>query len=307
MEWLNYHHLLYFWVAAREGGIGKASAKLRLAHPTVSGQIKALEQSLGERLFARAGRGVVLTEMGRLVFRYADEIFSLGRELLDTVQGRPTGRPMRLAVGIADVVPKLIARRLLEPALHLGEPVHIVCREDRPERLLAELSLHSLDVVLTDAPAPAVGVQAYSHLLGESGVSFFAVARLAARYRAGFPASLDGAPMLLPTENTSLRRSLDQWLEAHGVRPRVIGEFEDSALLAVFGQDGIGIFPAAAAISEVVRRQYRVEVVGKAAGVHERFYALSVERRLKHPAVVAISDAARQELFRHSTRAKRTR
>lgn len=298
MQWLNYHHLLYFWVAAREGGIARASTKLRLAHPTVSGQIKALEQALGEKLFVRVGRGLALTEMGRVVFRYADEIFSLGRELVDTVQGRPTGRPMRLAVGIADVVPKLIARRLLEPALHLGEPVHIVCREDRPERLLAELSLHSLDVILTDAPAPSVGVRAYSHLLGESGVSFFAVARLARRFRNGFPRSLEGAPMLLPTENTSLRRSLDQWLETHGVRPRIVAEFEDSALLAVFGQDGVGIFPAASAIEEVVRRQFKVELVGPAQGVRERFYALSVERRLKHPAVVAISEAARQEVFR---------
>ena len=298
MQWLNYHHLLYFWVAAREGGIARASTKLRLAHPTVSGQIKALEQALGEKLFVRVGRGLALTEMGRVVFRYADEIFSLGRELVDTVQGRPTGRPMRLAVGIADVVPKLIARRLLEPALHLDEPVHIVCREDRPERLLAELSLHSLDVILTDAPAPSAGVRAYSHLLGESGVSFFAVARLARRFRKGFPRSLEGAPMLLPTENTSLRRSLDQWLETHGVRPRIVAEFEDSALLAVFGQDGVGIFPAASAIEEVVRRQFKVELVGPAQGVRERFYALSVERRLKHPAVVAISEAARQEVFR---------
>ncbi len=298
VEWLNYHHLLYFWVVARKGGVSAASAELRLAQPTISGQIRALEDSLGEKLFRRVGRRLVLTEMGHTVFRYADEIFSLGRELLDAVKGRPTGRPIRLLVGVADAVPKLIAHRLLEPALRLPEAIRIVCREDKPERLFAALSVHALDLVLSDAPiGPGINVRAFNHLLGECGVTFFGSARLAAAHRRGFPRSLDGAPVLLPAENTTLRRSLDQWFDAQGVRPVVTSEFEDSALLKVFGQAGVGLFAAPSVIEAEVCRQYGVRVVGRVASVRERFYAISVERRLKHPAVVAISEAARGKLF----------
>jgi len=298
MEWLNYHHLLYFWVVAREGSVTRASEHLGLAQPTVSGQLKALEDSLGEKLFSRVGRRLVLTDVGRVVYRYAEEIFSLGRELQDTLKDRPTGRPMRLTVGIADAVPKLVAHRLLLPALSLPEPVHVVCREDKPERLLAELSVHALDLVLSDAPvAPGVMVKAYSHLLGETEIAIFGTEPLAAAHRRGFPRSLDGAPMLLPTENTTLRRSIEQWLDHERIRPKVVGEFEDSALLKVFGQAGKGLFPAPAVIESEVRSQYDVKLVGRVPGVKERFYAISAERRLKHPAVVAISEAARQRLF----------
>jgi LysR family transcriptional activator of nhaA len=298
MEWLNYHHLLYFWVVAREGSVTKASEQLRLAQPTVSGQLKALEQALGERLFARSGRRLLLTDVGRVVFRYADEIFSLGRELQDALKDRPTGRPVRFSVGIADVVPKLVAYRLLLPALSLPEPVHVVCREDKPDRLLAELAVHALDLVLSDAPVPpTVKVKAYSHLLGETAIAFFGTEALAAAHRRGFPGSLAGAPLLLPCEGTALRRSIDQWLEQQGVRPQVVGEFEDSALLKVFGQAGKGLFPAPAAIEAEVRAQYDVRLVGRVEAVRERFYAISAERRLKHPAVVAISEAARGRLF----------
>jgi LysR family transcriptional activator of nhaA len=298
MEWLNYHHLLYFWTVAREGGLAAASARLRLAPPTLSGQIRALEEALGEKLFARSGRRLVPTEMGQIVLGYADEIFSLGRELLDTVKGRPTGRPARLAVGVADVLPKLIVRQLLEPTLHLSVPVRLVCHEDKPERLLADLSRHALDVILADAPLGAgSAVRAFNHLLGECGVSFFAAPRLASAHRRHFPRSLDGAPVLLPAEHTILRRSLEQWFERIEVRPRVVGEFDDSALLKAFGQGGLGLFPSPAAIEDSVRSQYHVEVVGRVPEVREHFYAISVERRLKHPAVVAISDAARAKLF----------
>jgi len=298
MEWLNYHHLLYFWLVAREGSLARASTELRLAQSTVSGQIRSLEHALGEKLFARSGRRLVLTEIGRVVYRYADEIFSLGRELQDVIKGRPVGRPLRLVVGIADVVPKLVARRLLEPALMLSVPVHLVCHEDKPDRLLAELAVHGLDVVLADAPVgPSVRIRAFNHLLGESDVVFFATAKLAAAYKRGFPKSLDGAPVILPTENTTLRRALDQWFATRSIHPRVVGEFEDNALLMVFGQAGMGLFPAASVIADEVQRQYRVRPIGKLDGLRERFYAISVERKLKHPAVIAISEEARQKLF----------
>lgn len=294
MEWLNYHHLLYFWVVAREGGLMPASRVLHLAHPTLSGQIRQLEESLGEQLFDRSGRRLVLTDMGRTVFRYADEIFSLGRELMDVVKARPTGRPVRLTVGIADVVPKLVARQLLDPALHLDEPVRLVCYEDRYDRLLASLALHELDVILTDAPvAPGSNVRAYSRLLGECGLTFFAAPELHRQCRGKFPKCLDGAPFLLPTDTTVLRRSLEQWFDTQAVRPEIVAEIEDSALLKVFGQDGIGVFALPSVVEEHVVRQYGVEVVGRIEDVRERFYAISGERRLKNPAVVAICESAK--------------
>lgn len=298
MEWLNYHHLLYFWTVAREGSISAASRKLRLAQPTVSGQIRALEDAMGEKLLERSGRKLELTEVGRVVYRYADEIFSLGRELMDTLKGRPTGRPQRLVVGISDGVPKLIAYRLLEPALRLPDPVRLVCTEDRPDRLLAELALHNFDLVLSDAPVGAgTNVRAFSHLLGETSVTLFAAPKLAARLRRKFPASLDGAPVLMPLDQSPLSRSLSQWFEASGVRPEVVAELEDSALIKAFGQAGAGAFPAPTAIAREIEAQYGVEAVGRVEGVRERFYAISVERKIKHPAVLAISQAARLDLF----------
>ena len=301
MEWLNYHHLLYFWTVAREGSIARASATLRLAQPTISAQVRTLEAQLGEKLFERRGRGLVLTETGRAVFRYADEIFSLGRELLDVVKGRSPARPARFSVGIADAVPKLVAHRLLEPALHLAEPVRILCHEDRADALLARLALHEIDLVISDAPIGAhVKVRGFSHGLGECGVLVFGTPKLAAACRRRFPESLDGAPMLLPLEGSALRRSLDSWFERWNLRPRVIGEFEDSALLKTFGSEGAGLFAGPAAIERGICAQYGVKPIGRLDGVTERFYAISAERRVSHPAVRAITESARGELFARS-------
>jgi LysR family transcriptional activator of nhaA len=298
MDWLNYHHLLYFHTVAKEGSVSRAAKSLRLAQPTLSGQIRKLEEAFDEKLFARSGRHLVLTEMGQLVFRYADEIFTIGRELTDTLRGRPSGRPSRLVVGIADVVPKLITARLLEIALELPDPVQISCHEGKSERLLADLALHGFDLVITDAPLPThLSVKAYNHPLGETPVTFFGTREVAGRYRRRFPKSLEGAPMLLPTPNTQLRHSLDKWFQEHDVRPRVVAEFEDSALLKVFGQHGHGIFPAPSVLEDEVCRQYGVRKVGRAESVIERFYAISVERRIKHPAVAAITAAARERIF----------
>lgn len=305
MEWLNYHHLHYFWVVAREGGLLPAGKVLRVSHPTLSAQIHALEDNLGEKLFSKVGRRLVLTERGRVVYRYADEIFTLGREMVDSIKGRGDSHAMRLDVGIADVVPKLVVRRLLQPALTLAEPVHLVCHEDSFENLLADLALHSLDIVISDAPVPTgSSIRAFNHLLGETGVSFFGTRSLVRKYKRGFPKSLEGAPMLLPLENLTLRRSLNQWLDRHEVRPRVVAEFEDSALLEAFGADGLGIFAAPSVVEREVMAQYGVELLGRAAEVRERFYAVSVERRLKHPAVLAITESARDELFARRRKAQ---
>lgn len=298
MTWLNYHHLYYFWLVAREGSIAKAAEKLRLAHPTISKQLKQLEASLQDRLFDRVGRNLVLTEFGQTVFRYAEEIFSIGRELQDAVQGRPSNRPLRFMVGITDVLPKLVAHRLLKPAFDLPEEVHLICHEGRHDDLLAELAVHRLDIVLSDSPvSPTVHVRAFNHLLGECGLTFFATEELANKYRHKFPSSLDGAPLLIPTERTAVRRELEQWFFNQGLRPKIIGEFEDTALMKVFGQDGMGLFPAPTVIEKDVCRQNSVHVVGRLDAVRERYYAISVERRLKHPAVVAICDLARQNFF----------
>ncbi|MFZ1683644.1 MAG: transcriptional activator NhaR [Candidatus Zixiibacteriota bacterium] len=299
MEWVNYHHLLYFWLVAREGSLARACSELRLAQSTVSKQIHVLEEVLGQQLFEKSGRKLVLTERGRIVYRYAEEIFGLGREMLDTLRDRPTGRSMRVTVGIADVVPKLVAERVLSPALQLGGPVRLVCREDKPERLLADLALHELDVILTDAPAsPNVKVHAFNHLLGESDITFFGRRDLASDLRRTFPDSLNGAPMLLPAENTSLRRSLEQWFDARTIRPNIVGEFDDSALLKVFGMRGVGIFPAMSVIGPEIERQYQVRAICTVPELRERLYAVTVERRIKHPAVVAICNAARTLIFR---------
>jgi len=298
MERLNYHHLMYFWMVAREGTVARAAAQLRLAQPTLSGQIRALEGALNEKLFERAGRGLRLTEMGRLVFRYADEIFALGRELAESVRGQPTGRPLRLTLGVADGMPKLVAYRLIEPALSLKQPVRLVVQEQSTERLLAALVLHEVDVVLTDRVAPpGVSVRVFNHLLGDCGATLFAAPRLAARYRRRFPRALDGAPFLLPGAASTLRRGLEQWFEEQEIRPRIIGEFDDSTLIKVFGQAGAGVFAAPSIIESSVRKQYGVAVVGRLDSVRERFYAVSTERRLKHPGIIAITESARRELF----------
>ena len=296
MDWLNYHHLFYFWTVVREGGVSKASKVLRLAQPTVSGQIKALENALGEKLLQRQGRSLVLTDVGQVVFRYADEIFSLGRELQDTLKGRPVARPRRLVVGLSDSVEKRMAHRLLTPALESEEPVHLVVQEARPERLVAELAGHSLDLVLSDAPAPSP-VRAYSHLLGECGVGLFARPSLARKLVPGFPKSMDGAPLLTAAEGAALQRSVAHWFETRSIRPRVVGEFQDSALMESFGEAGVGVFPAPDAVESEVRAAFGVERVGTLDGEREWYWALTVERKLRHPGVVTITETARSELF----------
>jgi len=297
MEWLNYHHLLYFWMTARHGSIAKASAELRLAPPTISAQIRRLEGSLGEALFAREGRRLVLTDVGRVVQGYAEEIFSRGREMLDVVKRRGGPAGLTLAVGVSDALPKLVAWRLLQPALSTGREIRVVCRDGRHDRLLADLALHELDVVLSDAPATgARQVRAFNHLLGDCGVSFFAARPLASRLAGRFPRNLEHAPFVAPTDGTALRHSLDAWFDRHGVRPRIVGEIEDSALLRTFGQAGAGVFAAPSVIEREVVRQHQVRVVGRTTEIRERYYAISAERRLKHPAVVAMTEAARSAM-----------
>jgi LysR family transcriptional regulator, transcriptional activator of nhaA len=298
MEWLNYHHLLYFWTVVRAGSIHKASEELRVSSPAISAQLKLLEDQLGEKLLTRSGRRLVLTELGRTVFSYAEDIFTLGRELLDVVKNRPIGRPLRLDVGVVDVMPKVVVQTLLEPALHLREAVRIVCREASSDQLLGRLATHELDVVLSDSPVdPTLRFRAYSHLLGECGVIFVAGAKAATRYRRKFPQSLDGAPMFLPTDNTALRRNLDFWFESKRIRPLIIGEFEDYALLRAFGETGVGVFPLPSVVEAQVRRQKGLRTIGVTSEVRTQFYAISAERKLQHPAVLAIRNAARQELF----------
>jgi LysR family transcriptional activator of nhaA len=298
MKWLNYHHLYYFWCVAREGTIASAGKLLHLTQPTISGQLRSFERALGAKLFARSGRNLVLTDTGRMAFRYADEIFSLGRELQSTLDGRPAGRFLRLAVGVVDTLPKQIAYRLLEPAFKHKERVQIVCEQGSFEFLIGRLAVNALDVILADAPVhPSAKIRAFSHLLGECGVSIWGSPKLAAEYRPGFPKSLNGAPMLLPMPNTALRRSLEQWFDAEGIRPIVRGEFADPSLLKEFGRAGAGVFAARAAVENETRTQFNVRRIGRVPALVERFYAISVERKLKHPAVVAITESARKQLF----------
>ena len=301
MEWLNYHHLLYFWTVARTGSISAASKELRLASPTISNQVHKLEDNLGEELLRRSGRKLILTDMGRIAMRYADEIFSLGQEFTSTMKERPTGRPLRFCVGIADVLPKTIAFRLIEPALRLHTPLHLICREDRPDHLLADLAVHDVDVVLSDAPAsPAANIRAFNHLLGECGVTFFAPKKLAF-LKKRFPRSLNGSPFLLPLGNTALRRDLDEWFHSQNLRPTVVGEFADLALLRVFAEEGCGVFAVPTVMEEQMRR-YGFQKIGATRHITVRFYAISVERQVRHPAVVAVCDAARNNVFRLSSR-----
>lgn len=285
-------------MVAKEGGISRASEKLHLAQPTLSSQIRKLEKTIGKRLFDRVGRSMVLTETGQTVFRFADEIFTLGRELTETLQGLPSDGAVRLTVGVPDVLPKLVVYQLLKPALEIEDKVRLICYEGKLNDLLADLALHLLDIVLADSPiTPATHIKAFNHLLGESSISIFAKSDLAKKYSKDFPKSLHGAPMLLSTQNTSLRRAMEQWFDSQGIRPHVVHEFEDSAVLKVFGQHGEGLFASPTAIEEEVCRQYRVRTVGRIDDIKERFYAISVERRLKHPAVVKISECARTTLF----------
>ena len=296
MSWLNYHHLFYFWTVARAGSIAKASQELHLAQPTISAQLKLLEEALGHKLLERQGRRLVLTDTGRTVLRYADDIFRLGNELQHAVRGLPSGQ-LRFTVGITDVIPKLVAERLLQPAFDVSPGIHITCREGPFPQLLASLALHELDVVISDTPSSEpTSIRAFNHLLGTCGVSFFAASRLAPLAR-NFPRSLEGAPMLLPSEDSSIRRSLERWFDTQGVHPLVVGDFDDSALLKAFGQRGHGVFAAPSVIEAEVCRQFSVSVIGRTEDIETGFYAISVERRLRHPAVVAIAETARARLF----------
>lgn len=295
MSAINYKHLHYFWVVAKCGGIGRASEQLHLTPQTISGQISLLEESLGTPLFDRVGRRIELNETGRMVFSYADEIFSLGEELEDMLHHRPGDRPLQFSVGVVDSVQKSIAYMLLEPALKLPETLRMVCREGKLSTLLAGLAIQSFDIVIADGPMPAnSNVRGYSHLLGECGVTFFAAPSLARQVRKGFPQSLDGAPFLLPGEDAAVRSRLLKWFERERIRPRIAGEFDDGALLKEFGEAGTGVFCMPSIVTAQIKRQYGVLEVGRSSEVIEQFYAISVERRLSHPAVVAISSAARK-------------
>lgn len=299
MPFLNYHHLMYFWTVAREGGVARAAEKLHLSSPTISAQIHELEDMLGDKLFERRGRSLVLTEVGQMAYKYAEDIFTLGRELLDAVKLGPDSRPSKLTVGISDAVPKIVSAALLEPAMGMDPACTVVAHEDKIDTLMAELATYRIDLILSDIPLGAgQQLRAYNHLLGEAGVSILGSKTLAAKYAKGFPNSLEGAPIFLPTRNTSLRRSLDQFFDSHGIHPRILGEMEDSALLQTFGATGRAMFPASALVEEEICRQHGLKVVGKVEGVRERFYAISPERKLKHPAVVNICLAARKDFFR---------
>lgn len=288
----------YFWTVAKAGGIARACERLHLTSQTISGQLSAFEHALGHKLFTRAGRRLELTEAGRLVLSYAEEMFTIGEELEDALRDRGGGLPVPFKVGVADSVPKSVAYRLLEPAVSLPEPLRMVCREGKLAGLMADLAIHRLDIVIADGPMPSgLSVRGFNHLLGECGLTFFATPALARRHKARFPRCLDGAPLLLPGEEAAVRPGLMQWFESVAVRPKVVGEFDDSALMKAFGQAGIGIFAAPSAIAAEVRQQYGVVALGSTDAVTERFYAISVERRLTHPAVVAISSKARTELF----------
>ncbi len=298
LEELNFSHLLYFWTVARDGSIASACKRLNLSQPTISMQIRKLENTLGQRLFDRTGRQMVLTPVGRTVYEYADEMFLLGRELLGTLRGLPGKRSGRLHVGIPTFLPKLITYRLLEPVLHLPQPLQLVCHEAELGELVSGLSKHKYDVILTDTPVQAhAGVRAFNHSLGDCDIAICGMRSLAARYRSRFPESLDGAPFLLPTLATEVRRTLDRWFDAVGIAPRIVGEFDDSALMKEFGGGGAGLFPMPAVVLPEVKRQYNVELVGQLTRYRVRYYAVTTERKLTHPPVVVIAQTAKAGLL----------
>jgi LysR family transcriptional activator of nhaA len=295
---LNLKHLRYFWSVASHGSIARAAEALYLTPQTISGQLSELERQVGSRLFNRQGRNLVLTETGRLVFSYADEMFRLGQDLQDVLAGRTPGSSLTVKVGVAMEVPKLLAYRVLEPVLKMPESVRLICHEAPLVDLLADLSVHKLDMVLADSPvSPALNIRAYNHALGESAITFFAVPEQAAALRDGFPDSLDGVRMLMPSTGSHLRRSLELWLERHGIHPLVVAEFDDRALMKAFGERGAGVFASPCAVEQEVLDKYGVETIDRAPDITERYYAISAERRIKHPAVSAITEAARSELF----------
>lgn len=295
VAWLNYQHLYYFWMVARSGSITVAARELRLTQPTISTQLHLLEEHLGEKLFERAGRRLELTDMGRLALEYADEIFALGRDLQSAIARKERrGGPLRVMAGVTDSFPSLLAHQLLAPVYLLGAPIKLICREDHQDRLLADLALHELDFVLCDAPVgTTVKVRAFNHLLAESPMAVYGAPTLIRTLKGPFPAGLHGAPMLLPMEYTALRRSVEEWLLSRELQPQIVGEFGDSSLLKAFGRDGSGLFVASLALQDSLRKDYGCELFGKLDGVSLRYYAISSERRVRDPALVAICRAAR--------------
>lgn len=295
---LNYKQLRYFWSVAKAGTITRAAEQLHLTPQTISGQLAELERALGTALFRRIGRRLELTSAGKLALSHADEIFQIGNELEQSLRSGAGSADQSFRVGVADAVPKSIAYRLLAPAMTLAEPMRLICHEDKLERLFAELAIHKLDLVIADRPLPSeLGVKGYNHALGRCAIAFFAVPELAARYRSSFPRSLDGAPVLLPGDNAAVQGSLARWFDEHQIQPHIIGKFDDSALMKAFGKAGAGVFPAPAILADEIRDQYGAEIIGSTRDVVVRYYAISVERRLTHPAVVAVSAAAKQSLF----------
>ena len=289
---LNYRHLYYFWVVAKEGGVTRAAERLGVAVQTVSMQISQLEQDMGKSLFAPKGRRLVLTEVGEIALGFADQIFLLGEQMQETLSAEDVGNSMRLTVGISDALPKLTAYRLLEATLRLPRRVRLACYDGKYDSLLADLALHKFDVVLTDRPVSTVAsLRVFSHPLGECPIVLFAVPTLAERYGADFPSGLNGAPLLLPTRNTAIRGRLDQWFERHSLRPDIVGEFEDSALLKTFGRAGLGLFPAPSALEWDIKEQFGAVPVGCSLDVSEQFFAVSTELKIRHPAVEAILSA----------------
>jgi LysR family transcriptional activator of nhaA len=297
MRHLNYSHLHYFWTVANEGSIARASEVLHITPQTISGQLKLLEEAVGDSLFQRAGRGLVLSETGRVVKQYADEIFTLGAELSRVVKGRQA-RAQVLHVGIVKSIPKLIAYRVLQPLLAPEQPVRLVCTEGGLDALLGDLAVHRLDLVISDRPIPVgMNVKAYNHTLGSSAIAFFSKPAAVGRYRTNFPESLADAPLLLPVHASAMRRELDDWFERVGIEPRVVAEFDDSALLKMFGAAGAGVFPAPYAIAREIERMYGARVVGLAEDVRETYLAISPERKLKQPVILEIIERAREQLF----------
>lgn len=298
MEFLNYHHLRYFWMVAKEGGLTKAAAKLHVSQPTISAQIQALEGMLGEKLFRRAGRNLALTDTGQQVLSFAEEIFQLGQDLLSSVKQQPTARPLRLRLGVADALPKLVTYQIIKPIFCLPQPVQFSCWETTVSDMLVELASYRLDVVLADEPASSgVTTHVFNHWLGESGVTFCAAPQLAARLRRGFPRSLHGAPALLPMSNSGLRRSLEKWFQAVGVRPRLVGEFEDAALVNILALHGLGFMSVPTFVAKEVVTRFGFRTIGQTDDCQQQFYAITAERKLAHPAVVAITSQARGRLF----------
>ncbi|MCU7800371.1 MAG: transcriptional activator NhaR [gamma proteobacterium symbiont of Lucinoma myriamae] len=295
---VNYKHLRYFWMVAKEGGVARAGERLHLTPQTISGQLSLLENYLGVELFTRVGRNLELTEIGRLVLSYADEIFSLGGELEEVIHQLPAGRPQLFRVGVVDVVPKSITHRILKPALQMSEPVRMICREASLDTLLAELTLHRLDLVLADRPIPhTISTRGFSHKLGECAVSFFATEKLEKQLTGDFPGCLNDTPLLLPCTGNQLRSGIDRWLDKYHIRPHIVGEFDDSALMKAFGQESAGIFIAPAAIEVEVERQYQVTAIGQTDEVKAHFYAISVERRILNTIVSTVMETARESLF----------